>query len=179
MFPSSTGGHTVKSDRKLFPALIGTGVSMTLGFIGPCGINTPHVHPRSSQINVVVKNKLATEFTLENGARTIVNTLDEFEMSVFPQGAVHTEWNPTCEESIFVAGFASEDPGVQQSAQTFFGLNDAVIESTLGVGPNATFNGEDLDTFKHLIPDNVAQSIELCLQSCNIQKKPKRSLSEI
>jgi cupin len=152
---------------------------MTLGFIGPCGINTPHVHPRSSQINVVVKNKLATEFTLENGARSIVNTLDEFEMTVFPQGAVHTEWNPTCEESIFVAGFASEDPGVQQSAQTFFGLQDNVIDATLGVDPNATFNGEDLDSFKHMIPDNVAQSIELCLKSCSIKKKAKRSLSEI
>lgn len=152
---------------------------MTLGFIGACGINTPHVHPRSSQINVVVKNMLATEFIAENGARSIVNTLNEFEMTVFPQGAVHTEWNPTCEESIFVAGFASEDPGVQQSAQTFFGLRDEVIDATLGVGPNATFNGEDLDTFRDLIPKNVAQSIELCLQNCNIQKKPKRSLSEI
>ena len=37
------GGHTVKADRKNFPALIGNGVSMTLGFIGPCGFNTPHV----------------------------------------------------------------------------------------------------------------------------------------
>jgi hypothetical protein len=151
---------------------------MTLGFLGPCGINTPHVHPRSSQINVVVKNQLMTEFTLENGVRTIVNTLDEFEMSVFPQGAVHTEWNPTCEESIFVAGFASEDPGVQQSAQTFFGLDEVVIEAALGVGPTVTFNGEDLDTFKHLIPNNVAKSVELCLQKCNISKKPKRSLEE-
>jgi hypothetical protein len=152
---------------------------MTVGFIGACGINTPHVHPRSTQINIIVKNKLVTQFTLENGARSIVNTLDEFEMTVFPQGAVHTEFNPTCEESIFVAGFASEDPGVQQSAQTFFGLRDDVVEATLGVGKDATFNGEDLDTFRRLIPDNVAQSIELCLQNCNIKKKPKRSLSEI
>jgi hypothetical protein len=37
------GGHTVKADRFDFPALIGTGVSMTVGFIGPCGFNTPHV----------------------------------------------------------------------------------------------------------------------------------------
>ena len=40
---TGNGGHTVKADRSLFPALIGTGVSMTLGFIGPCGFNTPHV----------------------------------------------------------------------------------------------------------------------------------------
>ena len=77
------GGHTVKSDRKTFPALIGTGVSMTLGFIGPCGFNTPHVHPRSSQINVVVEGKLATEFVTENGVDPIgPNVLDKFQMTV-------------------------------------------------------------------------------------------------
>ena len=37
------GGFTVKADRAEFPALIGNGVSMTVGFIGPCGFNTPHV----------------------------------------------------------------------------------------------------------------------------------------
>jgi hypothetical protein len=42
---TGSGGHTVKADRKDFPALIGTGVSMTVGFIGPCGFNTPHVRP--------------------------------------------------------------------------------------------------------------------------------------
>ena len=77
------GGHTVKSDRKTFPALIGTGVSMTLGFIGPCGFNTPHVHPRSSQINVVVEGRLFTEFVAENGVEPIgPNLLEKFQMTV-------------------------------------------------------------------------------------------------
>ena len=31
------GGLTVRADRKVFPALIGTGVSMTVGSLGPCG----------------------------------------------------------------------------------------------------------------------------------------------
>lgn len=108
------GGHTVRADRESFPPLIGTGVSMTLGFLGPCGFNTPHVHPRSSEINVVVKGSLVAEFTLENGARTVTNTVLTNQMTVFPQGALHTEWNPDCTDALFVAGFASEDPGVQQ-----------------------------------------------------------------
>ena len=60
------GGHTVKSDRKSFPALIGTGVSMTLGFIGPCGFNTPHVHPRGSEINVIVEGRLGTMYVKQS-----------------------------------------------------------------------------------------------------------------
>lgn len=74
------GGHTVRADRKVFPALIGTGVSMTVGFIGPCGFNTPHIHPRSSEINIIVEGRLGTEFIAENGADPIQNTLETFQM---------------------------------------------------------------------------------------------------
>jgi hypothetical protein len=127
------GGHTVKADRKDFPALIGTGVSMTLGFLGPCSFNTPHIHPRSSQINVVVKGRLGTEFIAENGARAVSGTLGMFQMTVFPMGATHTEFNPDCEDAVFVAGFASEDPGVEQLAQTLFSLNPDLVKADLGV----------------------------------------------
>lgn len=162
------GGHTVRADRDAFPALVGTGVSMTLGFLGPCGFNTPHTHPRSSEINVVVKGSLVAEFTLENGARTIGNRLATNQMTVFPQGALHTEFNPGCDDALFVAGFASEDPGVQQAAQTFFGLNDDIVEAALG---QDTFHGADLDKFRSLIPPNVAQGVEKCLSQCHISKR--------
>ena len=161
------GGHTVKSDRKTFPALIGTGVSMTLGFIGPCGFNTPHTHPRSSEINVIVQGRLGTEFVTENGVKPIQNTLEKFQMTVFPQGATHTEFNPDCEDAVFVAGFASEDPGVEQSAQTFFELDPRLVKAALGV---QTLNGQDIETFKDHIPKNVALGVEECLAKCGLQK---------
>lgn len=50
-------------------------------------------------------------------------------MTVFPQGAIHTEFNPQCQPAVFVAGFANEDPGVQQSAQRLFELDDDVLEA--------------------------------------------------
>jgi hypothetical protein len=162
------GGHTVKADRKDFPALIGTGVSMTLGFIGPCGFNTPHIHPRSSQINVVVKGKLGTEFIAENGARAISGVLETFQMTVFPMGATHTEFNPDCDDAVFVAGFASEDPGVEQLAQTLFSLDPELVKADLGVD---TINGEDIEEFRDRLPANVALGVESCLKKCGISKK--------
>src|SRR4051794_32851440 len=39
------GGDLVAANRKTFPALVGTGSGMAVGFLGPCGFNTPHVHP--------------------------------------------------------------------------------------------------------------------------------------
>lgn len=162
------GGHTVKADRKAFPALIGTGVSMTVGFIGPCGFNTPHTHPRSSEINIVVEGRLVTNFIAENGAPLIENTLGQYQMTVFPQGAVHTEFNPDCEPSVFVAGFASEDPGVQQVAQTLFGLQEDIIKADLGID---TINGADVEAFKASLPKNVASGVESCLKKCGIPKR--------
>ncbi|MCJ1280426.1 hypothetical protein MMC21_008254 [Puttea exsequens] len=162
------GGHTVRADRESFPPLVGTSVSMTLGFLGPCGFNTPHTHPRSAEINVVVKGSLVAEFTLENGSPTVVNSVGTNQMTVFPRGALHTEFNPGCGDALFVAGFADEDPGVQQAAQTFFGFEQEVVQAAVGNG--FTFEGKDVDTFRGMIPANVALGVESCLKECGISK---------
>lgn len=143
---------------------------MTLGFLGPCGFNTPHVHPRSSEINVVVQGALVAEMIPENGAKLVRNRLDTWQMSVFPRGAVHTEFNPTCGNATFVAGFADEDPGVQQSAQTFLGLDDEIVAATLREG--GSFRGQDIDAVRSLLPHNVAMGVQQCLQMCGIKPSP-------
>ena len=163
------GGRTVKADRGTFPALVGTGVSMTLGFLGPCGFNTPHTHPRGTEFNVVVQGALQAESQLENGAPNFQANLTQYQATVFPQGAIHTEFNPLCTESIFVAGFNSEDPGVQQVAQTFFSFRPDLVQAVLG--GDGTVNGEDLEAFRATIPRNVALGVESCLRTCGIQKK--------
>ncbi|KAL8654765.1 MAG: hypothetical protein Q9210_001298 [Variospora velana] len=162
------GGYTVRADRQSFPPLIGTGTSMVLGFLRPCGFNTPHTHPRSTELNLVVRGTLETQFTCENGARTIHNTLGTNQMTAFPQGALHTEFNPNCEDAIFVAAFASEDPGVQQTAQTFFGFDQDVVDAAIGY--DFTFEGKDVEQFRRLIPANVAQGVDRCLEKCPIQR---------
>lgn len=141
---------------------------MTVGFLGPCGFNTPHVHPRAAELNIVVQGTLMASVTPENGARHLQHTLNQFQMTVFPQGAMHTEWNPNCDPAVFVAAFPDEDPGVQQTVQTFFGFEDDVIQAALG--GDLTVSGADLDKFKTLIPANVALGVESCLQKCKINK---------
>lgn len=88
-------------------------------------------------------------------------------MTVFPQGALHTEFNPDCEDAVFVAGFANEDPGVLQAAQSLFGLQDGVVKAALAVD---TINGADIEAFRDAIPANVALGVEQCLAKCNIPK---------
>jgi len=167
------GGFTVSATARTFPALIGNGGAMTVGFLGPCGMNTAHVHNRATEFNIVVKGRLVTNFVVENGLPPIANTLSLYQMTVFPQGAIHQEFNPDCDETVFVAGFNNADPGVEQVAQAFFSLNPAVVGATLG--GITTLNGQDIESFREHIPANVAQGIDTCLKKCGIKRNAKRS----
>ncbi|KAH8883073.1 RmlC-like cupin [Thozetella sp. PMI_491] len=171
------GGWTVAATADTFPAVIGNGVGMTLGFIGPCGLNTPHVHNRGTEFNVIVQGRLVTNFQVENGVDARANILSRFQATVFPQGAIHTEFNPDCEDAVFVAGFNSVDPGVEQIAQTFFNLRPDIINTTLG--GVAYVDGEDIDSIRAMLPANVALGVELCLNKCGKTKRAKRDLTEI
>ncbi|KAL2211197.1 spherulin-1A [Sarocladium strictum] len=170
------GGATISANARTFPALIGTGSAMTVGELGPCGFNTPHVHNRATELNIMVHGRLVTNFITENRVKPVENTMTQWQMSVFPQGAIHGEYNPDCEPAVFVAGFNSEDPGVSQIAQNFFALEDQLLQATLG-GVN-TFDGKDIETFRDIIPANVALGIDRCLERCGIQRNAKRSLGQ-
>lgn len=131
--------------------------------------NTPHTHPRSSEINIVASGELIAEFIPENGARLVRNHLKQYQMTVFPRGALHTELNPLCSNSTFVAGFADEDPGVQQAVQNLFGIDDDLVAAALKQG--GTVAGERIEQYKSVVPANVAAGVEECLVRCGIQKR--------
>lgn len=171
------GGLSIAATAKTFPALIGNGVSMTVAFLGPCGMNTAHVHPRATELNIIVQGRLVTNFVLENGAKPVANTMNTFQMAVFPQGAIHQEFNPDCTDAVFVAAFPDADAGVSQVAQNFFSLRPEVVAATLG--GVQTLDGKDIETFRHAIPDNIALGIDACLNKCGIRRNAKRDLSEL
>jgi len=165
----SLGGKTIRADHFTYPALVGNGGSITMGFLGPCGFNTPHVHPRAAEMNVVVQGQLFASVTAENGVAHVNHTLSQYQMTVFPAGAIHTEFNPDCTQAVFVAGFGNEDPGVGQIAQEFFGFEDTLIAAA--AGGELQVAGADIDTWRSKIPANVVQGVESCLAKCNIAKR--------
>ncbi|KAL2066993.1 hypothetical protein VTL71DRAFT_1417 [Oculimacula yallundae] len=166
---SGKGGEVVRADRASFPALVGQGGSVAIGFLGPCGFNTPHVHPRAAELNLVVEGELFASVTAENGARHMSHTLKQWQMTVFPAGSMHTEFNPLCTPSTFIASFPHEDPGVGQIAQEFFGLENEIVKGS--VGGELSVDGADIDKFRTLIPANVAAGVDSCLIKCGISKR--------
>ena len=168
--PTGNGGNLVLANRKNFPALIDLGISAAVGTLDPCGMNTIHTHPRASEFLVVVEGQLESGFILENGLTAEVDTvLPQYSGTVFPQGSIHFQFNPTCEKAVFVAGLNSDDPGASQLAQNFFGVRSDVVQATLGFPDSVA--GENIEQFKGTIPKNVALGIESCLTKCGIPKR--------
>jgi hypothetical protein len=166
---NATGGALRAANIETFPILTGLGISTTMGFLNACGINTPHVHPRATEFLTVVDGTVDFGYILENGFVTkgspeIAGTLGKFEGTVFPMGSIHYQFNPECKPATFVAALNSEDPGTSQVAQNFFNLNAGVVNATLGFPK--TIDGHNIETFRKMIPPNVAQDIDNCLSKC-------------
>ncbi|KAI8959980.1 RmlC-like cupin domain-containing protein [Daldinia sp. FL1419] len=173
-FGPGKGGEIVQANRKAFPALTGTGIGMAVGFLGPCGFNTPHVHNRATELLIVTKGKVVSEMVVENGVededkkpRDITNTIEELQATPYFMGALHTQFNPTCEDVVFVAPLSSEDFGANTMAQAYFALQDDTIRAAAG----NHVDGADVDKFRGIISANVALGVEQCLKTCGIAKR--------
>ncbi|KAI6087810.1 RmlC-like cupin domain-containing protein [Hypoxylon rubiginosum] len=172
-FGPGAGGEVVQANRKAFPALTGTGIGMAVGFLGPCGFNTPHVHNRATELLIVTKGRVVSEMVVENGVedadkkpRDITNTLEELQATPYFMGALHTQYNPDCGNVTFVAPLSSEDFGANTMAQAYFALEDDTIRAAAG----NQITGADVDKFRGIISTNVALGVEQCLKKCNIPK---------
>ncbi|CAK7237035.1 hypothetical protein SBRCBS47491_009840 [Sporothrix bragantina] len=168
------GGELIVANRKTFPALVGTGSGVAVGFVKPCGINTFHVHPRSAELLIVVEGRLVTEMVPENGVldasggrRMIQTEIGPFQMTPFYQGSLHTQFNPDCTNTTFLSFFASEDVGTGQVLDETFAFTNDVIEAAFG----GTIAGANIDVVRQAIPPSIALGVEQCLQQCGIQKR--------
>ncbi|KAF7986548.1 hypothetical protein HWV62_26276 [Athelia sp. TMB] len=168
---TGAGGHTVEASSENFAAVVGNGVAMTIGFLGPCAINTPHTHPRATEINFSVNGTLRAGLLTENGARFVVSDLPPGSASVFPKGAIHFEMNTGCEPAQFVAAFNDEDPGVLSVAQRYFGLPPDIIGASLG-----GLGVVEVGGLEALIPDNVALGTDECLARCGLTRTSQPTL---
>ncbi|KAI0110075.1 RmlC-like cupin domain-containing protein [Daldinia grandis] len=173
-FGPGKGGEVVLATRKAFPALTGTGIGMAVGFLGPCGFNTPHVHNRATELLIVIKGKVMSEMVVENGVanadkkpRDIMNTIEELQATPYYMGALHTQFNPTCDNVTFIAPLSSDDFGVNSIAQAYFALEDDTIRAAAG----NHIDGADVDKFRGIISVNIALGVEQCLETCGIPKR--------
>ncbi|EJF61214.1 RmlC-like cupin [Dichomitus squalens LYAD-421 SS1] len=160
------GGMLLSATVSDFPVLVNNGLAMTIGLIGPCGMNTPHSHPRGMEMLYLVNGTITTGMIAENGARFVFNTLQAGEAQVFLQGSIHYQQNELCDPILFVAALNNEDPGVESTAQRYFGLPPDVVAASLG-----DLGVEYVAGIEEMIPDNIALGRQECLDRCGIKRQ--------
>lgn len=64
------GGTIAVGSVNNAPGLIGTNVAFAVGFVNACGLNVPHLHPRTNESLTVVKGTLIGAFVLEEDTET-------------------------------------------------------------------------------------------------------------
>lgn len=169
------GGRILVANQKNFPILTEIGISGAVAFLNPCSMNSPHSHPRASELLTLVQgDKLQTGMMIENGfaadasqgklTTQISAELSQYQATVFPQGSIHFQFNPTCEPAVFVAALTSSDPGTNQVAQNFFFEDENIV--SIALGEPKELNGKNLDSFRGQIPSNLVQAMETCMSAC-------------
>lgn len=165
------GGQVDLAQRGNFPILTGLGISAAGIFFQPCGLNTPHIHPRASEFFTLVTDNevpMLTGFVLENGLTDEFNTtLTQFQGTVFPMGSIHFQQNLDCKPATAIAGLSSDEPGASSIAQNFIKfLDPAVVDAALGFPKQIDAN--NFQEFKDKIPLSLAKGVEECLIRCQI-----------
>lgn len=135
-----------------------------------CSFSTMHIHPRAAELLLIFTGRAINYRIPEGGvldangtARVMENELTPFAMTLQPQGAFHTTYNPDCTPASGIAAFNAEDEGRTTIADSFFALPDSVIESQLGEGLKASqTDGVRMAIEKRI---NLAQD---CLKRCNM-----------
>ncbi|KAH8721556.1 RmlC-like cupin domain-containing protein [Phaeosphaeriaceae sp. PMI808] len=178
-----TGGTIFLSTLNNFPALGATGLAQAVGFVNPCGLNTPHWHPRANEFLTVTQGTLTGVVILENdsgfgnvvgGAAPSVGplpqisaTLSNYTGMLFPKGLVHWQFNPECEPAVFVAGFDTPDPGRVEAALGFFSAEpDEVLQASTGFSEFLT--PAQIEGLRPKLASSFTSIVQSCAKKCGI-----------
>ena len=115
------------------PGLNTLGISLArLDFAPYGGLNPPHIHPRGTEILVVVQGTLYVGFVTSNtDNRLITKVLNPGDVFVFPVGLIHFQLNIGNTNAVAFAGLSSQNPGVITIAKAVFGSNPAINPDVL------------------------------------------------
>lgn len=161
------GGAVYLANRVSYPAVTNLGIAGAALFFAPCGLNTPHIHPRGSEFFTVATNStLVAGFVLENGFVNEQNTtLTQYQGMVFPMGSIHWQQNTECTPAVGIAAFNGEDPGTSSMAQNFLvNTNSGVVRAAIGYPDHIT--SDNYNQFKSMIPKPMAANVEECYKRC-------------
>ncbi|XP_062176941.1 germin-like protein subfamily 1 member 7 [Alnus glutinosa] len=108
------------------------GISLARIDFAPYGLNPPHIHPRGTEILVVLEGTLLVGFVTSNtDNRLFTKVLNAGDVFVFPIGLIHFQFNSGHTNAVAFAGLSSQNPGVITIANAVFGSNPPINPDVL------------------------------------------------
>ncbi|XP_048495316.1 putative germin-like protein 2-1 [Beta vulgaris subsp. vulgaris] len=117
-------------DVNRFPALNTLGVAMARVDFASFGLNTPHLHPRGSEIFAVLEGTLYAGIVTTD-YKLFDTVLRKGDMIVFPQGLIHFQLNLGKTDALAIASFGSQFPGRVNVANGVFGTTPQILDDVL------------------------------------------------
>ncbi|CAI0545767.1 unnamed protein product [Linum tenue] len=106
------------------PGLNTQGLSMGRLDFGPGGVNAPHIHPRASEMLIVMEGSLEVGFvTTLPETKLITKVLQAGEAFVFPQALTHYQRNVGKGPAVAISALDSQNPGTQRVVAAVLGSN--------------------------------------------------------
>lgn len=108
-----------------FPALNTLGLSLARVDYAPNGgFSAPHIHPRASELLVLVEGTLLVGFVTSNpGYKLFSTVLKPGDVFVFPKGLVHFQYNVGRTPAFAFVAFGNQNPGIILIPKAVFGSN--------------------------------------------------------
>ncbi|KAK4426782.1 Germin-like protein subfamily 1 member 18 [Sesamum alatum] len=134
---SPVGAKVTKVFVDKMPALNSLGISLVRIDYIPKGLNPPHMHPRASEILVVMEGTLYVGFITSNPEnpnqmnKLFAKILHPGDVYVFPRGLIHFQYNVGKTNGVAFASLNSQNPGVVTLANALFGSNPSIYSDVL------------------------------------------------
>ncbi|CAH8259260.1 unnamed protein product [Arabidopsis lyrata] len=123
------GASITNVDVSLIPGLNTLGVAIARLDFAPGGQLSPHIHPRASQIILVLKGELSVGFVSSNEYNYTLfsKVLYPGDVLVFPIGLVQFHANNNKKtNAVAISAYGSQNPGVIPVGNAVFGSNPLI-----------------------------------------------------
>ncbi|XP_038699596.1 germin-like protein subfamily 1 member 16 [Tripterygium wilfordii] len=131
---NAVGSNVTTVSVNQLPGLNTLGVALVRIDYAPYGgLNPPHIHPRGTEILVVLEGTLYVGFVTSNadGNRLFIKTLNPGDVFVFPIGMIHFQLNIGKTPAVAFAGLSSQNFGLITIANAVFGSNPPINPDVL------------------------------------------------
>ncbi|KAL3727932.1 hypothetical protein ACJRO7_032644 [Eucalyptus globulus] len=130
------GSNVTQVTVDLIPGLNTLGISLARIDYGIGGLNPPHIHPRGTEVLLVLEGTLYLGFVTSNQLNNtffekVVHPGDVF---VFPIGMIHFQLNIGKTNAVAISSLSSQNPGVITVANALFNAKPPISPEVLAKG---------------------------------------------